>query len=225
MDYLFIFLLSTGFVGGVFAGLKKSAKAFVVLFLTFAFFSIIFKPVVDFVLSHEFLKIEFSNLILNRLSPLSFFSTKYQNGEELIKSLSDIPLPEFIKTMLLKICKGKTEPFVLGGLLADWLYKTIALIVVAIVLLVCLYTLLTLVANIVFLRFTNGHNMFVTKRVMAGIVGGLKGITIFVGVEVALVFICQLLCFDFIDLQNSPITSLSYKFLFNKIDGFITHIF
>lgn len=227
MDYLFIFLLSTGFVGGIFAGLKKSAKTFVVLFLTFAIFAIIFSPIVDFVLSQAFFKTEFSNFISGSLSSLTFLWTEYENSDLLLQAMNDSSLPDFLIELVISLCKKTSSPFVLGKMLIEYLYKFIVVILLAVVILAILYVLLSMIFNIVFIHFGNKNNMFVTKRVLAGVVGGLKGVVLFIGMEIAVVFVCQLFGLSFLEnyVKDSSVISISYDFISTQVGGFITKVF
>lgn len=63
VDYVFVILISSGFVGGLLSSLKKSTRSLLCLIITFAFFSIIFVPVRNFIFNLQLFKIEFDNFV------------------------------------------------------------------------------------------------------------------------------------------------------------------
>ena len=133
MDYLFLFLISTGFVGGAIKGLKKSLKSLLCLLLTFAIFSLIFIHLKDFIVERGFLKTEITAFIVEKFGHVEWLSTNFSTKAELSNALQSSPLPSFLK-ICLKNYIDKAILFSLGEVVANFLYEFVVYVALGVVL-------------------------------------------------------------------------------------------
>lgn len=228
MDYLFLFLISTGFVGGVFCGLKKSVKALFCLILTFAIFALIFVPIKDFLCNEAILKNEFISFVEEKTQNINILGKEYLSREELLSSINDLALPDFLKGLLENFCKAESlSRFSLASAIGEGCYVLILIILLAIVLLIALSLIVNICLSFVLMKAKLNKEMFVTKRFISGGVGVMRGVVIFIGIEIALLFLGEVLNIvavkDFV--SSSSMGKIGFDFLNSSVSMFVDGIF
>jgi len=228
VDYLFLFLISTGFVKGAFSGLKKGLKSLFCILLTFAIFALIFSPINNYLCEQGFLKMDFISFVQEKTKGIPFFNTVYSNKIELLNAVDKLAFPDFFKGMLKSFCEiDKIQTMSIGFIVGEGCYRLIVTFLLAIVLL----TLIGLVVNIVLTFFLSNiridSGMFVTKHFLSGAFGVVKAVVIFVGIEIALLFIGEVLNIVFINdfIFSSNIGKIGFQELKGQVSIFMKDLF
>ncbi len=225
MDYLFLFLISTGFVAGVFKGLKRSLKSFLSMIITFAFFSFIFIPLKDFVISQGFLKSEIADFIEEKVSTFGEFGQEFLSIEDLTFAISNSSVPSVFKNILLNYLGKNNAELKICTLIGGVVYEFIVMIVLAIVVFIAVNLVVNFILSILFVKFKNVEsNIFVTKTFLSGCVGIMKGMLVFTGIEFVLLFIGGYLQISEIQnfVQSSNIGSITYGLISNQVLSFLS---
>lgn len=219
MQYIFIFLISSGFVGGVFIGLKKSIKNFLVFFLTLCLFMLIFPSFYSFVIRARPLESELENFVSEQTKNYSLFSKEFDSIEKFESEISQSALPSFLKQILLKNTNKyfDEEKCSINLIITKELYRLISVAICVAVLFISLNLLVSLVVKLVFKNMFLSKDMFVTKRFISGIFGGLKGFLIFFVLTGVCIFLTQSLSLTGLEQQikNSPLYGVSGQ-IFSK---------
>lgn len=219
MDYLFLFLISTGFVGGIFKGFKRSLKSFLCLVLTFAIFSFIFIALKDFVLGQEIFKKEIVMFVEEKTKAIGNFGQSFASQEELTRSIKDGVLPAFLKTVLLRESGKNEEILKASSLLGGVVYEIVVIAGFAIVLFVLISLVVRLAINIVFVKFKQGKEILITKTFLSGCFGIMKGMLIFLSIEFVFLFVSGYLEITEIQafVKSSNIGSITHGFVLDQV--------
>ena len=221
MDYLFLFLISTGFAKGVFRSLKSATKSLIAYALTIVVFSLVFFPIKDFVLSLGLFENEFQSFVLDGLSANKELSFVFQSKAELVLGMEKLKLPKTIIQVLLAGCKEGSVS--IGGLIAKLLYQFLCVAIVGIALYVVISIFVGILVSFLFAKVRGGEGMFVTKRFLSGGISAVKGCLIFLTIETALLAIAGVLNIGFLQdfVLSSAIGKVGRFLVQPSIDMFV----
>ena len=228
MDVLFIFLVSTGFVGGLFTGLKKSFKKFITLFISLSLVSLLLVPIVKLLTSQGILKNDICNFLYTKVF-LNYpvFSTEIMGVQNAYQVINQSNLPSVLKTIFVRFCEIESNGRTLGGVVSNVIYKTIITLTVAICLFIVCYILLNIVFSFVFKINTDKKNMFFTKRFISAVIGLTKNMIVFVVIVISVCYISKLL--GFVEFENylnsSTIISFGKSAIEKNISALISGIY
>ena len=222
MDYLFVFLISTGFVSGVFKGLRKSIKSFLCLIITFAIFFLIFIEIKNFVIAQGFFKKEFVLFFQERMKGVDFLARQYSSVDEMLLGLEKSHIPKFLIVFLKRFCDFPV--FTIGDLVANAVYEIIVGLVVAVLLFVVCSCIIKFFLFYVFSFFKQDNDLFVTKRFLSGCVGALRGAVVFVICEFVILLIVNMFDLEFLRgvVSNSKVASITEGVLSGFVMSFLS---
>lgn len=218
MDYLFLFLVSTGFAKSFFRSLKSSVKSLISFVVTIIIFSFVFLPLKNLVLQIGLFKQEFLDLVKGGFLGQQNFTLEHQNKALLIEAISTFGFPQLIKNILLFFA-SKGNVLSIGGVIGEALYQTLAIALVGVFLFVLISVFVHIFLSFVFFKIKGGENLFVTKRLLSGCVGGVKGVLIFLTIETALLSFAEVLSISFLKnfVLSSSVGSIGNEFLSGAI--------
>ena len=177
--------------------MKRSVKKFLSLFLSFALFYLLFVPLSNFILEQAFFKTEIVEKLSYLLSNIPSFSREFCNKAEMLLAIKNSAIPSLLQDVLLSIVEKSTFVPTISKIASEYVYKLLTVATVGLVLFAVLYVLVSTLLSIVFLRIRlQSGNLFITKRVLAGGVGSLRGALVFVAMEFVLVFVSSCLSLE-----------------------------
>lgn len=217
MQYVFIFLISSGFVGGIFIGLKKSIKKFLVFFLTVCLFMLIFPSFYSLIIKNRPLESELGSFISEQTKNYPLFSKEFDSVENFENEISQSSIPSFLKEILFKKANQYTDNLSANSIITCELYKLISILIIGIILFIIINLITSIVVDFIFKNVFSNKDMFVTKRFVSGIFGGLKGFLIFFVLTGVCFFLAQSLSLTGLEeqIKNSPFYEVSGQ-IFSK---------
>ncbi len=197
VDYLFLFLVSTGFAKSFFRSLKSSFRSLISFLMSVVLFSILFLPLKSFVLNQAPFKQEFLELVLGGFGGQEAILFKYENQALLSNAISLFGFPQLIRNILF-VFVGKASILSIGGVIGEALYQFLLTAIVGMVLFVVISVGFHILLSFVFVQLKGGEGLFVTKRFFSGCLGAIKGVFLFLTIETALLSFAEVLSIGFI---------------------------
>lgn len=209
MDYLFLFLLSGGAVGGVFKGLKKSVKELLIFVITYMLFAFLFSPVANFVESKNVCKSEVCEFVQSNFCGNKIFEEQIWSEETLSEKIESSDLNYLLKEYSIFAIKNQSKEQTLGGAVQEYTYKLLVFFVVAVLLFLLIFFVVSKLVKFLCVNGKKEKTLFVTKRVLAGGVGMAKGLVLFFGVVIVCLSVVEILPVDFLSktLESSSFSA------------------
>jgi len=197
VDYLFLFLVSTGFAKSFFRSLKSSLRSLMSYVVTVVLFFSLFFPFKNLIANYAPFKKEFLEIVLGGFVGQKEMFLQFQTLDMLTEQISTLEFPQMIKNILLFFVE-KTENLSVAGVIGESLYQFLLTGIVGIFLFVLLSVGTHILFSFAFMRLKGGEDLFVTKRFFSGCLGGIKGVLLFFTIETALLSFAEVLSISFI---------------------------
>ena len=210
MDAVFIFLISTGFVEGMFGGLRKTTKKILSLCISLGIVFLLIPIVVNILIKQGFLKNELYEFLSTKVFSLDpIFSIEFGGGVVVSNLIKDSQMPGIFKTILAKFYEIYPKGKNLGDVVFNMIYRIAMTIIVAITLFAIVFIIFKLIFSLFFNFKTNDKNLFFTKRFLGAFVGSIKNIVIFFVITIIISYFSSVLGIS--QLQNILDSSLTMK--------------
>lgn len=219
MEIVLVFLLSVGFVGGLFSGLRKSLRSLFVFLFSFLFLFLMIPFLAELAGKMTILKGEFVQFVGEKaLSKIDLLNISFSTTDDLVAFCDGIE-SNFFKKILLGFSSFYTPPKMLYIAISEWLYTNMVFILFGIVAFIGISLTLRVVFNFFFKLKIDKCGLFVTRRLFGGFFGFTKGFILFVAVLNILNITAGL--FGFVDFLGNESLILSESF--NKNVSAILH--
>ena len=225
MDVLLVFLLSTGFVGGLFHGLKKTTKSFLSLGISLCLVSLLLSSIAKLIFDAGFLKEEFYGFLETKVFCHSeIFSKECENIEDAFNLINNSSFPKEIKGVLISFCKLCPFEKTVGQVVSKVLYSMTITIISAFLIFVTAYIFVNLILTFAIRFNAMSKDMFFTKRILSSFVGLGKGILLFVAAITAVCYFANLTNISFIHeiIDSSTFAKMGESLIQKNISALIS---
>lgn len=178
---------------------------------------LIFPSFYSLIIKNRPLESELGNFISEQTKNYPLFSKEFDSVENFENEISQSSMPSFLKGILLKKANQYAENLSANSIITCELYKLISILIIGIILFIIINLIISIVVDLIFKNIFLNKDMFVTKRFVSGILGGVKGFLLFFVITGVLLCFAESLNLTTVqeEIKNSPLFEVSGQ-IFSK---------
>lgn len=178
---------------------------------------LIFPSFYSLIIKNRPLESELGNFISEQTKNYPLFSKEFDSVENFENEISQSSMPSVLKEILLKKANQYAENLSANSIITCELYKLISILIIGIILFIIINLITSIVVDLIFKNIFLNKDMFVTKRFVSGILGGVKGFLLFFVITGVLLCFAESLNLTIVqeEIKNSPLYEVSGQ-IFSK---------